>query len=108
MMRNNAVELNVSTDGNLEARTIIPAIKGYEGIQKIDYDYNSLANHTKIEVESSSDIRDLNGLVDSITKNVPEDSGIQLICTIISSIFQGAKKSCFDFDSRGRLLNACR
>ena len=107
MKKSNLVQLTVSTDGKVRSSRSVPTIKGYEEVKKVSYDYDTLSHQTKIEVHSDKMISNVDGLVSSIVNNVPENSGIQLIFTLISRAMR-PRSTSIELDSYGRLLRAAR
>lgn len=108
-MKNSTVKVSVTSDNKLLSTKMVPAIKGYESVEEVSYNYNSSEDRTSLEIRSNRKIKNPEKLIASMVNyGNPDNSNLQVILVLISNLFKGRKSKRYLVDSYGRTISCGR
>lgn len=104
-MKKSTVKTSVISDGKLLRSTDVPAIRGYESVKEVVYDYDSSTDQTSLEIRSNRKIKDPEKLITSMVNyGNPGSSNVKVILTLISSMLCSRRTKSYLLDSYGRTM----
>lgn len=83
-MKNSTCKISVAADGKLLSTSIVPAIRGYEAVNSLSYNYDSDSDRTSLEISASHKIKDLGRLIASVLHyGNPEGSHVDVTFRVL-------------------------
>lgn len=105
-MKNSTCRVSVVTDGQLLSTSVVPAIRGYEAVKELSYNYDSNSDKTSLEISSNRKIKNLEGLVASVINyGNPGDSNLSVVLSHPIGFLMSRRTVRYRMDSYGRSLN---
>ena len=105
-MKKSTVKVSVTSDGKFLSNKVVPAIKGYESVEELAYNYDSSADQTSLEIRSNRKIKNPEKLITSMVNyGNPDNSNLQVILVLISNLFRGRSSKKYLMDSYGRSIS---
>lgn len=102
-MKNPTCKVSVMTDGELLSTSLVPAIRGYEAVKELSYNYDSNSDKTSLEISSNRKIKNLEGLVASVINyGNPSDSDLNVILRVPFLNPLSRRTVRYQMDSYGR------
>lgn len=86
-MKNSTCKISVASDGKLLSTSTVPAIRGYEAVKSLSYNYDSDSDRTSLEIRASRRIQDLGRLIASVLRyGNPDGSHIDVTFKVVPRI----------------------